>query len=426
MANLPLLLQSKAGLFSSLNTRRSCCDDPHVAVSTVQPSPFSLSPDGFRRTRLGGTGTGITPQDAFVPAVAEALERHCATTFQPEQIVWASAAELGSEAVDLMLFARCSAKELSSPRCPLRLPDTQVPIRWVRGIDLLDGREVYLPFSTVYIAPPACPAERFTLPISTACAAHTSYDAAVEYAIFEVCERDALSLMWLQQLPLPRLEGADLPEVLGPLYPRMQQSSSEVQYLFFDATTDLGIPTVVGVRLSPRSRRLHTLISCASSLDVAAAIRKVVLELVSFTVWLRRDLPVPAHFEDFDQFHHGPLFMGMQQHAHAFDFLVKGSDKRSLQACQAVVPSSAQADSVRGLEHLLSTLARQRMSAYAVDLSVDEAIRAGMCAVRVVVPQLQPFSWVYRSRYLGHARLYTAPAAMGYRVRSESELNSWP
>jgi ribosomal protein S12 methylthiotransferase accessory factor len=66
------------------------------------------------------------------------------------------------------------------------------------------------------------------------------------------------------------------------------------------------------------------------------------------------------------------------------------------------------------------------MPVYAVDLSTDEAIRAGFRVVRVLIPSLQPLSFHYRARYLGHPRLYDAPAKMGYAVRAEGELNPWP
>jgi len=46
--------------------------------------------------------------------------------------------------------------------------------------------------------------------------------------------------------------------------------------------------------------------------------------------------------------------------------------------------------------------------------------------VRVIIPGLQPLSFHYRARYLGHPRLYEAPALMGYPVLREEDLNGWP
>jgi ribosomal protein S12 methylthiotransferase accessory factor len=49
-----------------------------------------------------------------------------------------------------------------------------------------------------------------------------------------------------------------------------------------------------------------------------------------------------------------------------------------------------------------------------------------MHVVRVIVPGLQPLSFCHRARYLGHQRLYRAPARMGYPAWPESRINPWP
>ena len=47
--------------------------------------------------------------------------------------------------------------------------------------------------------------ERFALPISTGCAAHTDIAAALLSGLCEVIERDAIALLWLQRMAVPRL-----------------------------------------------------------------------------------------------------------------------------------------------------------------------------------------------------------------------------
>jgi ribosomal protein S12 methylthiotransferase accessory factor len=66
------------------------------------------------------------------------------------------------------------------------------------------------------------------------------------------------------------------------------------------------------------------------------------------------------------------------------------------------------------------------MEAFVVDLSTDEALRCGVRIVRVLIPALQPLSFNYRARYLGHPRLYDAPMQMGHPVHQEEQLNHWP
>jgi ribosomal protein S12 methylthiotransferase accessory factor len=58
------------------------------------------------------------------------------------------------------------------------------------------------------------PSEMFYYPISTGCASHVSLERALLGAILEVVERDAISIIWLQKLVLPRIEVDDLPSPL--------------------------------------------------------------------------------------------------------------------------------------------------------------------------------------------------------------------
>src|SRR6185437_12395739 len=93
------------------------------------------------------------------------------------------------------------------PRCPLKKARKDAPLRWVQGLSLADGQPIWLPAVMVYMhIPYRSESECFWFPISTGCAAHRSYEEALLGAICEVIERDALSLIWLQRLALPRLE----------------------------------------------------------------------------------------------------------------------------------------------------------------------------------------------------------------------------
>ena len=78
------------------------------------------------------------------------------------------------------------------------------------------------------------------------------------------------------------------------------------------------------------------------------------------------------------------------------------------------------------LAALVERLAGRGLEVVVVDLTSDEAARAGLWVVRAVIPGLQPLSFNYRARFLGHGRLYDAPLRMGHRSWSEPDLNLWP
>jgi ribosomal protein S12 methylthiotransferase accessory factor len=237
-------------------------------------------------------------------------------------------------------------------------------------------------------------------------------------ALCEIVERDALSLLWLQQLPVPRLELDRVPSELGPYLEPRGDGRARV---FFDATTDLGVPTIYGLDLAD-DRRLATFAACTCDLDPVRALTKVACDLVGFRPLLEQVRATPSEPELFTRGVEAVTYMGAPERRHAFAFLLEAPARRLLSELPAVASGSSADD----LELVLGRLRAAGMEAVAVDLTTDEARRAGLRVVRVIVPELQPLTFRLRARYLGHPRLFEAPPRLGYAPRAEHDLNPWP
>jgi ribosomal protein S12 methylthiotransferase accessory factor len=225
-----------------------------------------------------------------------------------------------------------------------------------------------------------------------------------------------------QKLPLPRIEVDCLPPQLAAYWELYQRSSQELEYVMFDATTDIGLPTVYGLQISRTNSRLTTLVSCSSALEPAEAVAKVIRDMAACRIAFRKPKVTPASWNNFTELVHGASFMARAEQSHAFDFLLHSGRERTLSS----IFSFCGATETPPLQLVLDQLRRKHLEAYAVDLSTDEALRSGMRVVRVLIPGLQPFSFHYRAQYKGHARLYDAPRRMGYPVHREEQLNEWP
>jgi ribosomal protein S12 methylthiotransferase accessory factor len=412
------LAQPLGGLFGESTRFKTGSDEPSLRTHVSRLGDIrqvwahaGCKPVGhFVSVSADGTGAALDDEECVLPSLAEGLERYCTSVFASEQFLTATGAELGSAALDLTTIAKCSERELSHPRCPLTAPDTKLPIRWVRGLSLLSGDVVYVPAVMVYLYTGfATPGERIWIPITTGCAAHKSYERALLAAILEVIERDAISLVWLQKLPLPKIEIDHFSPKLAAYWNHYQQGSAELEYFFFDATTDLGVPTIYGIQVCQTNSRITTLISCSSALDPAEAILKVMRDMGSSRIPFRRSRAIPASWDNFSDLFHGATYMARAENANAFDFLLKCSNRRLLSS----IPCLEETDERRALVGLVN---RMRC----------KGLRAGFRVVRVLIPGLQPFSFHYRARYLGHPRLYEAPKLMGYPAHSEERLNAWP
>jgi len=421
-------LQGRFG-FATTETRvRTDGDEPRLAttiVSTLSSGRNSTVEDSISASHssLHGAGTDISSDKSLLPAMGELLERYCASLYSESQFVWASANELGRETLDLLTIPRCSDTELSSPQCPLLSADLTKAIRWVRGLCLTTGEILYIPAMLVYLSiKPESKGERFWLPISTGCAVHQTYEEAILSAICEIVERDALSIMWLQQLPIPRLCIDHVPEQLECYWSRFQQSSKDIEYLFFDATTNVGIPTIYGMRTCTTNPRVATLVSCSTSVSPLTALIKVMRDLVASAHAFRHPRPIPLGFRQFRDVFHGATYMAARERSAAFEFLTSGTALEQLSS----INSFAQGTPKCVLKSVLTNFQKLGHRVYAVDLTTDEALQVNMRAVRVLIPTLQPLGFWYAARFLGHSRLYEAPRAMGYRVRQEPDLNQWP
>ena len=208
----------------------------------------------------------------------------------------AAANDLSAPMLDLDAIPRSSARELLHPRCPLKLADKRLPIRWVKAVSLHDGELVWVPLVMAFMhVHPVLPSEQFWLQISTGCAAYTSYEQALVRAIYEVVERDAISLLWHQRLPLPRINLDGMSPELALLLARVAKQPQNVLYEFYDATTDLGIPTVYARQTARHNPDLRTLVSCSTASSLDEAVQKVICDMGALRIAFRKNRTRSLH-----------------------------------------------------------------------------------------------------------------------------------
>jgi ribosomal protein S12 methylthiotransferase accessory factor len=423
------LLRPSVGVMTRVSTLGSELGAPDFPIATTAlgnltyTMPHVATPDGqdARNEALGGAGADLDRELAWVRAVVEGAERYASMTFDERDFVVASANELGSAALDLTRVPRHSQRELDDPEALFRPVDLDAPIRWVRGWSLIDSRERFVPAVMTYLYFRPQPGEQFWQMISTGIAAHTRLDAALVSSICESIERDSIALTWLLRLPLPRIEldGALPPELARNL---ARAGRSQVQHLFFDGTTDLGIPTVYLLQLCEGARKVAQFVSCATGFDAAEACAKTIREAAPSRAVFQLPRMRPDKQEDFVSLYDGAAELALAKHRREFEFLIRSPHRRALS--ELAIP--APADGAGRLRVLLDRLRAIGSDAVVVDLTTDEVREAGLWVVRVIVPGLLPMSPVYRGRYLGTPRLYEYPEKAGYGRFTEDDINPAP
>jgi len=375
---------------------------------------------GVRRSPAHGSGKHLGDRTlSRVIATAEAAERYAGLTYADEP-VWSTAADLPGPTIDLARVPRLSAAELADEACPLSAFDPDARMRWLPGVDLATHEQVWVPaVMACYGLPHVTPAEKFWYRISTGHAVHTDPVKAVIAAITEVVERDVLSVAWLQKLPLPLVDPAYISTGSAELLRWCERHF--LQTFVFDATTDLGIPTVYCVQISEHDPKVRHILACATAASITEAAYKALLDILVIRGSYGSDEPLETDFRKFTSLHHGAHYMAHPDRAPAFDFLLAGAALRPRRH-RPELPG----DSPELLRWLVATLAGKDMQAVAVNRTTRDLDQAGLTAVAMVIPDLQPMSLLPLAQYKAHPRLYTAPTLMGYRSLPEDELNPWP
>lgn len=367
-----------------------------------------------------GAGRVLDDADlARTAAIAEAAERYAGYGLYSDH-VWARVADLDGAVLDVARIPRCSPSEYEQPGC-LAVPfDENAIIRWVRGTDLASAEELWLPAVMTYFGMrDLVPAERFWYQISTGYAVHTDPAEAMVRAICEVAERDIVSVLWLQHLPLPPLSTGQLTD--GGRYLLRWAEEHFIQAHVFDATTDLGVPTAYCLVIAEHDEVVGQTVGGGSGRSTGAAAEKAIVEALAGRLLLSRREPPPEKFEQFLSVDDGARYMAAPQRRDAFGFLLEGA-AHPPSAGTAELPDDPDA----ALSHLITVLDDAGMQVIAVDRTTRELAEAGLTAVAAMIPDLQPMTLHPLTQFRGHPRLYALPPRMGYRSLSEEELNPWP
>lgn len=371
---------------------------------------------------LFGTGREFDPERAKTTAVAEAAERYAASLVSMDELVFASAHELGSDAIALDQLPQCSARELADPQCPVDPIEDNIRLWWTGAVNLVTGQLILVPAETIYLGFPRDEKRRpIQLTNSTGCAVHESLEEAVMVGLCEVVERDLVSLAWLQRMRLPPLERSCLTDAAQDLV--AWNDKTFVHTYLFDATGDLGLPTVYCLEHAPHAPRAAHIVGCATALDPGMAAEKALRETVTIRPVLSQEHRIPSDPREFREPFESAVFMGSPTRTGAFDFLATSHKALKHSSPSAIGAGLGPVDQ---LDLVLDRLCAAGVTPLAVDLATDELIRAGLHAVKVVIPELQPLSFSPLVQYRSHARLYEGPPRMGHPVYSEDRLNAWP
>ena len=383
---------------------------------------------GEKLDHLSGIGgAGLTRLEAASAAVGEALERYSATFVPYEELVVATARELGSEAVAPERFALFSDAQYATERFPFQPFTSETRVPWTRGYSVADGSPAWLPAELVFLGDPGdTETARIGYATSSGMACAESQEDALMRGLCELLERDAFMIVWANMLSLPWLDLASDPELEA--LERCFFAPTGLSYIAIDLSAIHRLPTVLGIVRAP--------VWCPGALGVGAGtaptVKRAVWKALSEAFASRSAGPKLNALERCPVY--GPAGAGVvsfEDHiayyadhgrAEAASFL-DASDERTPVSGVPPLPGATSAEWVKALCERVEAAAS---TAYAVDVTAPDVRELGLVVVKVVAPELCSLDVPHAGRFLGGRRLYEAAAELGLRAGPASVLNPEP
>lgn len=411
---------------------RQCRPFPEVPGLPTVPVFVARGPKRLPSGRKPGfdiIGMGVSdhPDDAWLKAVVEAVERYCfAWPHDPALIQRRSYKDVEEWAIPLELFRPFTEEQYRRTTRSLRFPGPSDPIDWAWAYSLTRDCFALVPavlaYATVGFRPPnnfvACGS-------STGLACHISVEAALLAGLLEVVERDAIMLYWLNRRS-PRRVMVD--DAAGDGVARLLRDHfrlPDFEFVLLDITGDSGIPTIGCRSVSANPGRPASAFGAASRPEPVSCARKALFEAAQVLCGLHglgcdggTSIPETAVLDIVD---HARFYAGTAS-ADRIEFLTTSEEHVLL----GDLPGCGGDSVSEELRECVDRLAKIGLEVLAVDLTPADVGRCGLRTVKVIVPGMIDINADAALPQLGPARVRQVPPALGWPALGDNKLNLAP
>lgn len=418
------LVDRKYGLVQSLQTRFPHPGEPPIYTAEARLS-YQTNDFGMSQIKVGGSGAALDENHARISALCESIERYCLN------------ADVSDIIVDNYNNISQHFAALSPEECPLFHPDqypgvgfdpftSETKIAWSWATSLPQGNLILVPAELLYLRHPTSSEEGHLMStISTGAACGSSGTDAVVRGIYEIAERDAMMIMWLNRYPCPRLV-VDPQSNLGQFIKRYLRSTN-LSYQLFWITNDLQIPACMAVLLEGKAGVQRIFVGLAANLSPEKAAMNALLEALEVRLGVfnlrevEQTIEVP---EAINTVHKHAIYYIQQDRTHLLDFLLNTSNTIEL----ASIPDKSTGDPQLDLDTCLDHCLQVGQDVFVADLTKEDIRPTGLRVVRVIMPGMQRLTTNHNKPYLGGSRPFTVPVQLGWRSKpfTQTEFNQDP
>jgi ribosomal protein S12 methylthiotransferase accessory factor len=416
------LVSRRCGVARDLGPQRRSSEEPcppHLWTTTLAHYDFRAAP---RAARLNA-GKGRTEAEAKLSALGEAVERYSACHWDPRRVSVGRARSGAITPADCVLHT--PAQHAAGLPYPPWSPEVETS--WIEGVDLASGAPVDLPAALAFLVSPTPRAEDHVTAItSNGLAAGRDLTYAILGGLYELIERDALMIAWLNRLPGTEIETPETGCMAAAIIRHYRHYGVALRLVALP--TDQAATVVMAIAADPAPGAAARVIGMGCDVDPAVAVDKAAFELCQARPSMAGRLQAGdpglrlRRYEDVRDLDDHPLFHAIPAHAEESDFLFASGWSVALADLPRPDSSTPEAALALLVERATATGIR---TAY-VDITAPDIMPLGLRVVRCFAAGLQPIHFGQGEGRFHGRRLYDAPVAWGLRNTPLTEVGLNP
>jgi ribosomal protein S12 methylthiotransferase accessory factor len=425
------LVSPRTGLIRRLTRMARNAEEPNPPVLYQA----LLSHFNFRTAteleRSGG-GKGETETQSILSAIGEALERYCAQHYHPTWFLRAPFADISAAALSPVECVLYAEEQYARPGFPYARFNPWQPLSWLRGWTLPDRRALWTPASLVYLNYFGdAPQEYLCSSTSNGLAAGPDLESALLSAFYELVERDALIINWMNRLPAPQVNCEALGGLSQTIIRHYRRSGLAV--VVFHLATDIPIPVMMAMAIDRREdgvRGPAAVAGLGCDLEPAEAVRKSLLELCQVRPGETAKFanrPSDGRLRSYQQVRtladHSSFFASPERMGE-LSFLLNQQRSKS----PAEIADHGGGDPAADLTTVIRLLNEAGCRTAFAEITTPDLADFPVRVVRAFATGLQPMHFGHGEERLGGSRLFTVARALGVddRIRTAADLNPCP
>ncbi|MBP6994270.1 YcaO-like family protein [Candidatus Woesebacteria bacterium] len=382
--------------------------------------------DGSRIKGGYSRGVSFDMEEALSKVVGELLERYPLTIYRNKDLISASISDLRQKKThffDPFLLDQFSPWQ--KEKFPRYRFDDASRFCWVEGISLMTKKKALIPAQMVYWNYQILSNEPILRQMSTSGnGGMFTLTEALLSGLYELIQRDAFMLFWLNRIAPPRIEVTSIknPEIVSLLE---SCKNYGLRVSFLDATSDFHIPVVITVLEDEYGGGPSVVLGGGCGLDPEHALIRSLIEAISVRYWLRDRMDkgqsciLPDGMEPFTTTTLNSItrmsYWGSPGMGEKIQFFLQG-ELRSINQSFLGAPEKNMMPE-KQLKHLKKIFQKkgERYEIFYYEAKHEVLDTLGYSSVSVSVPAILPLFMDESRAPLGNPRLQEACRALGYK-----------